>query len=1532
MSTFGYHGNRVKWCCATNTIESRPEIGEHNASSLPHLPGAYPSNIHAITMPLPGGASDKSGNRYELLWTVVNMAKVLNGEAESISLEPVGDDGQGVEFTVTGSAATEYHQVKRQVAGRGYWSLAALDAENVLGHFCQKLNVQTAETVFVSTHAAHPLDELADRARDAASWEEFQRWFLASDEWSKNFNALHQRWGSLNGEESYKRLKRVRVVTISERELGELAHAKLGMLLDGDPANATDVLAQFALNQIHQTLTDDDIWRHLRQRGFQRQTWADDDQVANTIAELNLTYQAGIQHGGIGGNSIPRNETERLLGYFNDEATRKVALVTGTAGVGKTSVIFQVLDHAEIMQLPMLALRVDRLEPADRPEALGKHMGLPASPVRTLAAVAQGQDCLLVIDQLDAVSMASGRNPQFFDCIGAMLEEARQYPNMRVLSACRKFDVENDSRLRDLVGEKGIAQEFPVARFDCATVRSLLARLGFDPGHFSDKQIDLLALPLHLHLLSEVARGGAVDTSVLQTTKDLYDAFWRYKQQALQSRGVAPSQMREVVDLVVNQMTDRELLFVPESLLDDHADVMAVLASENILVRDGSRVSFFHESFLDYAFARRMEATGDDLATHILAREQSIFVRSQVRQVLLHRRDGVPGDALRDFDAILNGGGIRAHLKAIVISLMGDLDDPIQDEWRLLEPLLVSELADPVLRSIYGSATWFDLLDTIGVLDRWLNASDETLVNRAIWLMHGVLRSRPDRVAQLLTPYLGRSESWNHRLLSTTLSADLETSRQLFDLSLAVVNSGAADDALVGRNGSSRLWHTAHTLAGKNAERACELIAACCDRLFALAPTAGYRHPFEMSAGPNGSDGLAVQQAAVSAPREFIDLLLPFVLRVLNSSAYRSDDPPWSDAVWHTELYANGHTFKDNFLLAMESAIRWLAKSDTHAFSQLAAQLQTYNFRTIHLLLARGYQANGEAFADEAANYVADALIKFGGRFPGSARWAVAQLIQVSTTYCSNVSLAALERAILNHYTPVEITAERRRRLGSAQFILLSAVDETRLSHLASLRLGELRRKFPDPGEPGPSIFTLERVESPIPQASARQMGDDNWLAAMEHHGVEDSPHGIDFLMGGAIELSRVLEALTKEDPERFASLVHRMSDEINPIYFEAILQGLAGSDLSMDQIVQVCIRCHRLPGRPLGHWITRPLVHFPDAVLPEEVLEMVAWYATQDPDPRPGSQDYQGDLMTAGINCVRGTAADSITRLIFQDHRYLEFFKPHLETMVHDPSPEVRTRVAHALMAALRTDRDFAVTRFVELCGDDEVLSTPFVEEFLKYGVQTHFVELKPILSHMLTSVDDDVATAGARQSCLASLTIQAALSLGEQCAIGSKPLRLGAAEVYAANLKVSALRAECEAMLAQLFDDPDEDVSEAAALCFRRFSGRDLLEYVDLADHYVVSAAFATQINPLIMALKETTANIPELIVSACERFFTIAAADMPNMNVIDTGSVANLVVRAYSQASDRQIKNRCLDLLDRMHVLGAHGLDNVMAVIDR
>ena len=1490
-------------------------------------------------MPLPGGPSAKAGDRYELLWTVHCMLRVVAGEAESIRLEPLGEEGEGIEFTIDGPSGTEYHQAKRQRTGRGVWTLTELAKEGVLTHFHQKLDAPATETVFVSAHAAHPLDELADRARAAGSWEEFERAFVSSNEWSSHFDNLHRRWGSPEKADSYERLRRVYVRTIDEGSLRGLVHSRLGVLTDGDLANATDVLAQFALKQTHQRLRAEDIWGHLRDRGFRRQNWSEDTTVVQTITELTQTYLAGIRPQGIRGEDVSREETARVLEHLDGGETRTGALVTGKAGVGKTSVIAQVLAGAEIADWPLLAFRVDRLDPVQRPGEVGEQLGLPASPVRTLAAVAGGRDCLLVIDQLDAVSLASGRHPAFFDCIGSILEEARHHPNMRVLSACRKFDVDNDHRLRELIGANGMAQEFPVAPFDHETVLRLVGKLGIDPTKLRSKQIELLSLPVHMRLLSEVLAEGGVDASGLQTTKDLYDEFWRHKQRAVRSSCVATGQMRSIVDLMVDHMNEREVLFVPESLLDDHSEVLAVMASENILVRDGSRVSFFHESFFDYAFARRMESSGDDLAMYIRGRGQSLFVRSQVRQVLLHRRDVAPQDALRDMDAILNGEDIRVHLKIIVLSLLGALDDPTREESDLLETLLESPLSNHATGAVYGSAPWFDLLDSEGVVAGWLNGGSETLINLAMWLLQGVLPSRAGRagrVAELLAPFLGRSEWWNQQLVSIVLSSDLAAGRKLFDLALNLVQAGAMDDALRSEDAMIQPWHLVHTLASENPTWACELIAACCDRLLALTRADGNTNPFAGMMGRQGSETLAVREAADGAPRTFIELLLPFFVDVLERSTDQDGNPPWPDPVWHPEYYANGYGLDDNFLLAMESAMRQLAANYADEFRKLAESLRSSNFELMHFLLARGYEANGEVFADEAVEYVAEALVRFGGRYPSRIEWATAKLLEAVTPHCSNERLERLERTVLGHYSDFEKTPQGRRWWGADQLSLLGSIEMARLSARASVRLGELRRKFPDAPSLGPHIAAVGMVKSPISDDAARCMNDDHWLGAMATYHSNYRPDARDFLKGGALELSRVVESLTKEDPVRFGKLAHRMPDDTNPHYFEAILTGIAESVLSMAEVVDVCLRCHRVPGRPFGRWITRTLVQFSDETLPDEALAMVAWYAAEDPDPGHGSPDYQGDLMMAAINSTRRTAADAMARLIFQDRGYLAFFEPYLKTMANDPFTSVRAMVAHTLLAVLTQDRDLAVGLFIELCkADNALLATRFVENFLKYGVRTHFQQLEPVLSRMMASDIDDVATAGARQVCLASLTIPEALPLAQRCATGSKLLKLGAAEVYAAKLKISAHRAECETMLAAFFDDPDKEVRAASAACFRRFDGPELREYPDLIERYAKSSAFGTTLNPLITALGKTTATMPDIILMVCEHFFEIAgrdAVDIRTMASANSRSTAELVVRAYSLTSDHEVKSRCLDLIDRMYLIGAFGLDRVTAEFDR
>ena len=47
-------------------------------------------------MPLPGGAAEKFGNRYEGRWTVACLLDVMDEKASSIRLEPPGPEEQGV--------------------------------------------------------------------------------------------------------------------------------------------------------------------------------------------------------------------------------------------------------------------------------------------------------------------------------------------------------------------------------------------------------------------------------------------------------------------------------------------------------------------------------------------------------------------------------------------------------------------------------------------------------------------------------------------------------------------------------------------------------------------------------------------------------------------------------------------------------------------------------------------------------------------------------------------------------------------------------------------------------------------------------------------------------------------------------------------------------------------------------------------------------------------------------------------------------------------------------------------------------------------------------------------------------------------------------------------------------------------------------------------------------------------------------------------------------------------------------------------
>ncbi|MEA5472506.1 hypothetical protein VB714_26800, partial [Spirulina sp. 06S082] len=704
-------------------------------------------------MPLPGGAPDKIGNRYEGRWTIHCMLDVMEEKANFIRLEEPGLDA--FEFYLQRGDRLEYHQVKRQESCLGHWTLNNLETKNirVLSNFWKALQEPDITCIFVSTRSAGKLEELTDRARSATSFAEFQQEYLKAAKISEQFDILYKKWednsSNLSKLEVYRKLKQVHIQTIGENLLIEIVENRIAALVEGDSQSVRLDLGEFAINNIHQKLTPHDIWHYLQHhRGYRRREYAKDPHVLAAVEKSTNLYLSQLKDGHkIISQQIDRDEAETAFNKLTGTEQKSVLLV-GEAGVGKSGVMLQTLEKLQQQGILIFAFRVDRLDPVQHPDHLGEQLGLPASPATVLANIAGDRDCVLAIDQLDAVSSTSGRNPQFFECIHEIIKQAKIHSKMRVLLACRKFDLDNDYRIRQLVDRNGIAESVEIKKLSQEKVKVVVNQFDLDVNRLSKKQLDLLAIPLHLILLAEISRSSTLDALSFNTDRELFAQFWEYKRsQVKQSLGNS-HRWTKVIDTFCDHMSSKQnqSLSIPKSKLDDLDDEVKVMASEGVIIQNNKSFSFFHESFFDYAFARRFAARGQDLLAFLKSSEQHLFRRAQVRQILLHEReeDFEQEDFeqyLSDLEELINSEEIRFHLKQVVVALLGTFSDPRLEEWKILAPR-ITDYSSPITQHIWrmlwnaNSVEWFKLLDSLGLIESWLNKdTDEELQKRVVQIL-----------------------------------------------------------------------------------------------------------------------------------------------------------------------------------------------------------------------------------------------------------------------------------------------------------------------------------------------------------------------------------------------------------------------------------------------------------------------------------------------------------------------------------------------------------------------------------------------------------------------------------------------------------------------------------------------------------------------------------------------------------------------------------------------------------------------------
>lgn len=1497
-------------------------------------------------MPLPGGPADKIGNRYETWWTVQEMLRVLDGTAGSIRIEDPGIDK--AEFTIRANGCTEYHQAKLPCSS-GKWNLASL--KPILEGIFPYLDGNSDRFVFVSGSDAPELREMASRARDAASFGEFENSFLDSKAQKENFAKVCEFLPNAEECKVHDLLRRIDVNTIDEQLLAENVRIRVRLLFLEEGHTISEMLRILACESIHKTLDKKTIVEHLKGRGIVWRCVTSTKDAAAHIDEITQSYLATGRRTLIGGSVIPRTQSQEILRSIIDASEPRDFVIVGTAGTGKTACIIEVAEVLRNRQIPVLILRVDRLQVSANGTPWYKQLGLEESPALVLGAAAQEhaeQVAVLVIDQLDALSTTSGRNPEIMDDIGTLLEEirvVRERKNLHIIVACRKFDWENDHHLRTYFPTNANVE---IGEFSEEDVERTLRDGGYAPKALQPYQLKLLRLPQNLFLFLD--SGFTVCSSpIFSTTKELLDRYWETKRNSAKKRSESSvDYWIDVISLLSSEMTKTQRLSVAKEKLDQFESYAKVMTSEGVLSFDGKQYGFGHESFFDYCFARTFCAGNEPLVGFLTGTEQHLFRRAQVRQVLVYLRDADYARYCQELQALLDSPDIRVHLKDLALASVASVPDPKEGEWNVLQPYLNRQLESLktgalnqdklsllVWQRIFTAESWFPFVHARNVIPDWLNSESPELVNTAVSYLRLHQRKFSEEVAVLLEPYVGKGEVWRQRFVFVMRWAEHTHSRKFFELFLRVIDDGTLDNARDAIASNGTFWTMLHGVDERSPQWGAEVVEHWLRRRQVIVSTDQGKEgrPNWRSLFNNDSfAGKCFQKIAENASPAFVQHVLPVILDIAEAARRPGNgNPPFRDDVWPL-LFAGDPIGPDAWCLeAMRSALVALAYRTPDCLAEVVDDLRSRETYTSNYLLLSLYAADPMLYANEATELICGEPWRLHCGFSDSPFWVSRQLITAIFPYCSQENQQCVETLILGFVPDFERSTMGQSPHGGACYALLSAISSEMRSRVAQARFVELERKFGAPSGP-PRGIRIYTVRSPISEETGSRMSDEQWLAAISKYDSEDRPGNWEEPdKGGASQLAVMLKSKVCQEPERFAHLALRFPCDVNPVYLRRLLDGLKDSNVSMELRIDVCRKAYAESREACGREIADVLGASKE-LLPTDAIEMLQWLATEHPDPSReswgeqafnGKAYYGGDIFTAGMNTTRGRAALAICDLTQRDPAYTECFGETLDRLISDTSLSVRACAASILIPVAQADESRSLSLFNQLVQTDvRLLGTHYVSDFIAASLPRCFDSVLPVIERMLRSERPEISQVGSQLGSLARLHGNNVDELIAEALAGSSRQRLGVAKVAANNIALPDCTAWCMEQLSVLFCDNDTDVREEAASCFRQLEGKPLDDYGDFICRFCDTPAFESDSFPLLYLLEHSTFRLPGIACIVCQKFlsrFSDEAKDISTSRAGDAHSVVNLIFRTYHQHQSDDWAGQCLDLIDLMCLEG-------------
>lgn len=1302
-----------------------------------------------------GGRNDKYGNRYEHNCIIDTIIDVVAEKITSFSFEPLGEDEQATDILIIeNDGSKKFVQCKERNGNSNSWNFEGLNRYHLL--FKWKTHLDRAENNIVALRSPLPFIELEDLAKRARNTNEnpldFYKYQIENSSMKTSFNEYCKSLRLDYTDESnlsqvINYLRRTKVEIRADEDLKNLLIDKIKLYFIGNCDEIYNIFLDWIINGDIMGNTIDNLLldKFFKEKNIILRDLSNDESNFSVLKKLNQDYKNAFIP--INGEIIQRNVLQECI----DKITIGDSIIIhGKAGYGKSGITTALINYLEKNDILYLAIKLDKKTPSNNVESWSKELGFSLSISYCLSAFSREKNCVLILDQLDALRWTQSHTKDASDVCRNLVEEINRIniereKNISVVLVSRTFDLENDNNINRIVNK-----DWTKIRIDLLNENDVKNLVGDSYDSFNNRLKTLLRIPSNLFIWTKLKLDFNVNE--IHSTGSLIEKWWENIEQDGRNSGFESNNLLSARNTILEAMKKTHQISIPTIFLDVDSTILDFLCSKEFIIKCNNSISFSHQSIFDYYSVKKMineYYNGTEIVKLLGSKDtQSPIVRYQLQMFLeeLYYYDTLKFKEAIEY--IINCRDIRSYIKYVVYEVLGLVSelDSILEQF-ILEYIEKNDYFDTFINDVFmGHEIFIDMLIKNKIFDNWFKNLDKR--NIVITLIRSINDNLSNEVVKFIKNNLFINKETD-LLLYQCFPYDIRSdSDELFDLRLKIYTKYIE---------VSDIYVNLDELIKSNEIRAINLVEFWLKSTFKKKKKLKYSYDNSIEFS---------DETKVSGDIEIISKLLPLIPKYYSESFEMHS--------WIDENY-NERNIERIVISLLKNATVNLINRDKAQFWTVFEKYLNKGLIIHNEIILYGLLNMTVSESNKILLYLFSNIDKNIFEYTSGSEESISLTKQILSKFIVNLEYdeyLMVESAILN-YKPSDMIERCKRKIqilkergyypfylsfwGDLQFELLRVIPENLLTRKAKNLLHVLNRKF-NTGKSHKFDNHYMEVCNVISPISNKKISDKSWVKILSNSKIIDLKKSKElvqestFVESNLYEFQSSFSVNVQDDPERFINLVVKNKKVILQPFIDTLFSSLAYSnkvneisigllenmffELSYkDSVVRASCICEIISRKSDVSW-SNNTIDLLKSIFNDIKNNIIPIESIIGKD---NDMDKAEKWETYIINTPVGKFALAFAHLLWERKELLLEFKEIIQFMIDSDDKCIKYSVLYILNPCLNIDKNWAIENIVNLFKDSKNMGFRNARNMLFFCYSNTEKYRKEIVNITMTAISID-------------------------------------------------------------------------------------------------------------------------------------------------------------------------------------------------